>query len=278
MQLKYDKLLIRLICPSCQNQWQVMGSEGVHKKVPKSTINKAVQDPTDRPPAMQSKPVEPFHQEPMRIKRKDRLLIKKEAPTWKKGTDLTGKTFGELTVKELSNFDGGDKEIWRCKCSCGTQWHGSELEIRNNGCCTSCRIGGRVAKKRSQGVKREIEASPTPTKIRRKTPAPLKGDRHQNPRESEIENELWVAVVLVIISVAFDSIILLVWFGMAFYVWWPHRHTPGGGRDHQPGPYGFLFQLLMGGWALPHFWVRGRYTGTIIIALVIMSRIAEKWA
>ena len=32
VQLKYDRLLISMICPSCKHQWEVMGSEGKSQK------------------------------------------------------------------------------------------------------------------------------------------------------------------------------------------------------------------------------------------------------
>lgn len=51
--------------------------------------------------------------------------------------DITGMTFGKLTVLERAGYDGYRKILWRCACECGniTVTHGRDLV---NGHCKSC--------------------------------------------------------------------------------------------------------------------------------------------
>jgi ribosomal protein S27E len=51
--------------------------------------------------------------------------------------DLTGMTFGKLTVIKQNGKDKYGKILWKCKCSCGNEYttHGRSL---TNGHCKSC--------------------------------------------------------------------------------------------------------------------------------------------
>lgn len=45
--------------------------------------------------------------------------VKRKATSQRLLKDLTGQTFGELTVVERASDIGGKRVYWRCKCSCG---------------------------------------------------------------------------------------------------------------------------------------------------------------
>jgi len=48
--------------------------------------------------------------------------------------DLTGKTFGELTVREFAGFDRNRHALWLCDCSCGVTKiiRGTNMRARKN--------------------------------------------------------------------------------------------------------------------------------------------------
>lgn len=45
--------------------------------------------------------------------------VKREATSLRRIVDLTGQTFGELTVLKRASNIGGKRVLWLCKCSCG---------------------------------------------------------------------------------------------------------------------------------------------------------------
>lgn len=51
--------------------------------------------------------------------------------------DLTGMTFGELTVIEQNGKDKYGKILWKCKCSCGNEYTTLGRHL-SNGHCKSC--------------------------------------------------------------------------------------------------------------------------------------------
>lgn len=72
-----------------------------------------------------------------------------------KRINLTGRTFGELTVIKLSNKRGkNNKLLWQCKCSCGNRKYLHAYSLLH-GHYKSC--GCKRIEKRDQGVKKHID-------------------------------------------------------------------------------------------------------------------------
>ncbi len=61
--------------------------------------------------------------------------------------DLTGETFGKLTVLEKTNERDGRYIVWNCRCVCGNEIRVSSKKLQR-GTLTSCGCDGRKARKR----------------------------------------------------------------------------------------------------------------------------------
>lgn len=79
------------------------------------------------------------------------FIIGKEVITIKE--DLTGKTFGELTVIKISDKKVNRNRMWECKCSCGITTYVLAASLRA-GYYKSC--GCRRIEKRDKGVSQHI--------------------------------------------------------------------------------------------------------------------------
>lgn len=75
---------------------------------------------------------------------------------WKKAKDLTGKTFGKLTVVKRNGTKNG-KSVWECRCECGTIKNvtASDLTTGNTQSCGCQRRANTVKASTKHGCSHE---------------------------------------------------------------------------------------------------------------------------